>query len=185
MKYFIAYKLEGADAEVVEKLRQEIAANYDVHHALRIPPHLTLYYPFEMEEGRVSDLKKTLEEFAQQQLGFGFLTKGFASFGENVWYIDVEQAQQLIILKENLGKQMTQAMGLLEDTRGHDGVHFHVTLAYKDLTPEKFAAIGKFLATQKVPINYLSLNKITLFRFEQDRWMEEAVFPLGSQLPIE
>lgn len=181
MRYFLAYKLQGPDAEAVEKLRQEISWQYDVHQALRIPPHLTLFYPFEMEEVLEMDLQRVLEEFVLTQKPFSLSANGFSHFEDRVWFIDVEQAQSLISLKKNLVRQIYKKMGILEARRGHNGIHFHITLAYKDVTPEKFVQIGEFLARQSVPIVKLEVNSLTLFRFEQDSWVVAKDFLLQAR----
>lgn len=49
MRYFIAYHLQGAEGEAVDALRQSIASRFDVQAAMKIPPHVTLFNPFETD----------------------------------------------------------------------------------------------------------------------------------------
>ena len=167
MRYFIGYELNGISAELVDGLRVLIANEFSVKEALRYPPHLTLFYPFEAE-GDI--LKECLEKFAETRRGFELKVNGFNSFGEAVWFVDVEQSAELFELKNELVEMMKNQLQISEDTGGRNGTHFHVTLAYKDVTPEKFKLIGEYLKGHLVPIENLEVNSVTLFGRNGENW---------------
>ena len=178
MRYFIAYHLQGEAGELVNQLRVEIAERFGVKAALRIPPHLTLFYPFEMYGVRLAELSKVLAEFAAKQMAFKLEVPGFNYFGEAVWFVDVEQSEELFNLKKQLVDLMGDEMAIEEDQKGRKGVHFHITLAYQDVTPEKFKEIGEFLWDKLVPIDQVYVDAITLMEKKDDIWLPIRSFQL-------
>lgn len=171
MLYFIGYNLQDESAALVDVVRNSIAEKFSVHASLRFPSHLTFLRPFEMDDGFFDDLKRTLSDFASKRSAFEVSTVGFNSFDEAVWFLDVDQKQELFDMKKDLSDLLLQSSLLTEEqvleTRG---VHFHITLAYKDMTPEKFKLIGKYLASLD-PINEkLNINAITLFVNKGQSW---------------
>lgn len=179
MRYFLGYNLAGSSADLVDRLRQSIGRRFDVQSALRIPPHLTLFYPFEWDEG-VERLENVLVKFAERESAFINKISGFGHFGEEVWFIDVEQNAGLFDLKKRLDKVMVEQFNLDENNKGHSGIHFHITLAYKDVTPEKFKLIGEYLSLLDVPIEEISINALTLFELQGDEWKACAEFKFKS-----
>lgn len=180
MRYFIGYHLDGRSAELVDGLRHAIADKFSVQGALRLPPHLSLFYPFEMEESNMGVLGVALAQFAQMKHPFKIKITGFNHFGETVRFIDVEQSEGLFDLKEGLVKVMREKFQKSEDTQGRKDIHFYVTLAYKDVTPEKFKLIGDYLSRQIPPIEVLNINAITLFKYQGEKWEAIRKFDLGN-----
>jgi 2'-5' RNA ligase len=178
MKYFIAYNLEGKDKEVLEVIRDEIAEKFEVKEALNFPPHLTIFPPFDADEKMLGELKNELSKVSKEVPCFGIKTAGFSYFDQAVWYVDVEQKRELMDLKDCLVKIMSEKFSIVPD--GKRGTHFHVTVAYKDLTVEKFKLIGKFLADQKLEIETLEINSISLLKLNEGKWLEMAKFKLAS-----
>jgi len=168
MFYFIGYRLKGSDEASVENLRQRIAQEFDVYAALKIPPHFTLFYPFEL--GDASDVERALVGFAARQEPFTVASEKFASFEPAVWFIEVERGGKAQALRDNL-KSLLGDLGVTEDTKYPEPFHFHITVAYKDLAPDKFAQIGAWLDGRAAPIKKLEIDSITLFEKHDDRWL--------------
>lgn len=180
MFYFIGYNLEGRSAQLVDNLKHSIADKCYVSEALRIPPHLTLFTPFEMEEGGLEHLLRGLTEVSREIDPFTVKITGFNHFGERVWFLDVEQSERLMDLKTKIVKMMAAKFAIPEDTGGRKGVHFHLTLAYKDVTPEKFKLIGDYLEGQDLPIEKLDIGAIVLFEKKAGNWQVISRFGLGN-----
>lgn len=178
MKYFIAYNVEGRRAEILNKIREEVAEKFEVTEALNFPPHLTLFPPFEMEMDRLRELGKELEKVAAEMGNLKVKTKGFNYFDQAVWYVDVEQKQELMDLKDVLVEMMEREFSISPDRKR--GTHFHVTIAYKDLTVEKFKLIGEFLSKIKLEIENFEIDSISLLQQENERWLEVAKFKLSN-----
>lgn len=169
-RYFIGYCLDGKNSELVDKLIKNIAEKFSVTAALRFPAHMTLFYPFEMDKKTVSNLEKSLSRFAQRQTPFQQKVTGYNCFGKAVWFLDVEQDKVLFDLKRGVVKLMREDFQIIEDFEANRDVHFHITLAYKDVTPEKFRLIGQYLKGQNPAIRSLNIDAITLFEYTGTRW---------------
>ncbi|MFA5186262.1 MAG: 2'-5' RNA ligase family protein [Patescibacteria group bacterium] len=176
MSYFIGYRLKGSDEAAVEALRREISEKFDVHAALKIPPHFTLFYPFDFSGPAI--LEQTLVDVAQGQRPFSIQISSFASFPPRVWFIDVGvgTAQDL----RDAVKLAMSGLGVHEDKVFPEPSHYHITLAYKDLTPESFEQIGKRLSERPVPIRGLDIDSITLFEKRADSWFAIRDFPFAA-----
>ncbi len=181
MRYFVGYNLEGDDARMVDELRIEIAEKFSVQGALRLPPHLTIFPPFELEESKKALLVPVLEQFAKKREAFSLAVTDFNHFDETVWFIDVEQSAVLFDLKTQLAGILLENFAVVEDLRGRKGPHFHITLAYKDVTPEKFGIIGEFLKGKKVPVKTLRVGAITLFAHRDEKWLPAGRFGFESE----
>lgn len=180
MPYFIGINLEGESAEEVDKLRHSIAEKFSVQGALRLPPHLTLFYPFEVEQSGLEIVSGALSEIVRDVRSFAVKIMGFNHFDEKVWFLDVEQSEQLLNLRKRLVEIMGVKFGINEDTKGRKDVHFHVTLAYKDVTPEKFKLIGNYLDGQNLPIEMLNVGAITLYEKKTENWAAIEKFDFSA-----
>lgn len=169
-RYFIGYCLDGKNSELVNELISNIAEQFSVKAALRFPAHMTLFYPFEMDKKTVLDLETHLSRFAQSQTPFQQKVTGYNCFGKAVWFLDVEQDKVLFDLKRGLVKLMRDDFQIIEDFEANREVHFHITLAYKDVTPEKFRLIGEYLRKQNPVIRSLNIDAITLLEYTGTRW---------------
>jgi 2'-5' RNA ligase len=179
MPYFIGINLEGESAEAVDKLRHSIAEKFSVRGALRLPPHLTLFYPFEIGEGGLEIVMRALAEIVRDVRSFPVKVDGFNHFDDRVWFLDVEQSERLLNLSKKLAEMMEVKFGISEDSKVGKGVHFHVTLAYKDVTPEKFKLIADYLSNRNPPIEKFDVDAITLFEKKAENWVAVRQFYFG------
>jgi 2'-5' RNA ligase len=179
MRYFIAFHLKGAEGQAVDALREKIASRFDVHAAMKIPPHVTLFNPFDADPAVIEPLKNALRALAAEQPPMSVGITGFNSFDGAVWFLDVEQKPELLTLKEKIASAVRTAAGV-EDRRAGRGTHFHLTLAYKDVTPEAFSAIGAFLRHETLPLTRMTVDAFTLFSYPESRWVSLAEFACGA-----
>ncbi len=180
-KYFVGYALTGRDKEMVDALRKRIAAQCGVRAALHIPPHMTIFRPFETD--RVEPLLHALNDLASRHNSFTLPITGFAAFNEAVWFLDPTQDPALFALKSRIDDAVEASIGMKE-RRLHQGPYFHVTLAYKDVSPDAHRRIRKMIEREPLPIHTLVIDAIALFEQKPDspRWETRAVFRFqGSQ----
>ncbi len=177
MRYLIAYCPTDPEKEAVDILRKEIAATCNVHAALNLPPHITMFSPFETDA--VRPLEATLVRLATTETPFVVPTTRFHSFREAVWYIDVAQTPELFHLKDIIRNAVEKTLGITETTEFK--THFHMTLAYQDVTQEAFRHIGTFLQNKKMPVDIFRINTVTLLKQSKPRhWETHRVFALQS-----
>lgn len=177
MRYFVAYNLPEPEASAVDDLRKEISSRFAVTAALRLPPHLTLAYPFETDD--LSRFEPALSALASAQAAFAVAVTGFGSFDEAVWYLDVEQKKELASLMNGIAEIMDRTLVIAQERRRRD-THFHVTLAYKDVTPEAFRLIGNHLSGMAPPITGITVDALTLLRHEGGKWLPQRTYPFGT-----
>lgn len=179
MRYFLAHLLSGEDAERMQELRRAISKEFHVHAALKIPPHITLVRPFEsvatsdLISDAISDAGDLLEP---QTIG----TRGFAAFGKSVWFLDLEQRKRWFEVKAELEKRLRVSIAWIPEEYDID-VHFHLTLAYKDVEPLVHEQIGRFLKSQPIPIKRVQFDHYSLLQHNGMRWQETERFPLGRR----
>lgn len=178
MRYFIAYAFQDKEKDAIEALRVAIAKKFSVREALKMPPHITLFYPF--ETNNIISLQNTLESFAKTQPSIELQCLGFSSFDQAVWFLDIEQKPELFSLKTRIVEVVEHSLDLLEERNGHD-IHFHCTLAYKDVSPEVFTQIGLSIKQEVIPITHFLLNNLTLFQYSEVGWAPLAVFHLTEK----
>jgi 2'-5' RNA ligase len=178
MRYFIANILSGEDAERTEQLRRSICKQFNVHAALKIPPHITLVRPFESvaTPDLISDAIADVGASFEPQI---ITTREFVAFGKSVWFIDLEQRKRWFEVKAELEKRLRVSIAWIPEEYDIDA-HFHITLAYRDVKPEVHDKIGLFLKTQTVPLKRVNFDSYSLLQHDGMRWQEIERFPLGS-----
>ncbi len=174
-KLFIGYALSGREKIAVDALREKIAQAFGVQAALSIPPHITLFAPFETDgEQR---LAKRMARIAESQTAFAFPVVSFSPFGNKVWFLDPVQDPGLLSLKEQLTAAVKESLNI-DERGGFRLPHFHITLAYRDVSPDAHRLIGEFLRDQPLPIDSVTVDSVTLFERTPDEkgWMAAETF---------
>ena len=165
-RYFIAFALEGAAKAKVTRLRNEISKKFDLHAALKTPPHITLKYPFDTDN--IEPVIQALTTFTKNLKPFPFTLKNFNHFDDRVWYVDVNANPKHRPLQNRIIKLVYKALSLPPEP--HDQYRTpHVTLAYKDLTAEKFALVEKFLANKSINLK-IRFNNISILKLVNNKW---------------
>lgn len=135
--YFIALIPDGELKDGITELKNEIAEKFQSKHALRLPPHITLQIPFNVDEDNESNLVDTLEKFTKKQDPFRVVLSGFGSFNSKVIYIDTLHPQPIIELHEKL-LEVTRDLIEKKPEGEKKEMNPHITLAYRDLSKENF-----------------------------------------------
>ncbi|MBC6111264.1 2'-5' RNA ligase family protein [Pedobacter fastidiosus] len=125
--------------EDIDVIRNEIAAQFNVHESLKRPAHITLYNPVklsskEQEEGFFKKLDEAV--FAPP---FTQVLKNFNSFPPHTIFIDVDHNEGIMNLQAEIKKAL-KPMALLEKA---DQPKFnpHLTIAFKDVKPAVYPLI--------------------------------------------
>lgn len=180
-RYFIAFMVEGEAKKEIDQLREEISKKFDVHAALKIPPHITLIPPF--DTSKINDLADPLEKACTTIEPFPLHIYNFEHFSDCVWYLHIKPSTKLVETRQKLYNIYLKTLAPQDRITLHpenDQRPFtaHITLAYKDLTPEKFRQIQAFLADRKVELR-VSFNNISILKYHQHHWEIEHQFKTG------
>ncbi len=176
-RYFIAILLHDEPKWQIDALRDELAARFSVKEALKIPPHITLYPPFETED--VTALIPKLKEIAEKTKIFSANVTRFHHFDDRVWFVDVEQGAELHALKKRIDGVVDTTVPRSASPRNQRPVHFHITLATKDVGPKAFQALKAFFDAEPLPFSTLPIDNITLLVHQNHAWQAERVFPFS------
>ncbi|PYZ93335.1 hypothetical protein CR194_09075 [Salipaludibacillus keqinensis] len=169
MKYGIAVFPSKKLQDIANSYRKR----YDTKYA-KVPPHLTLKDPFEMEEEKASELVTHLRKVAEQSVPFTLGVYKYSSFYPvtNTIYMKVRENAELTSLHEKLNS------GTLEKKLEHAFVP-HITIGQEMNYDELSDVIGRLeleTINHEETIDRFSL----LYQLENGTWTVYETFLLGK-----
>lgn len=148
--YFFAIILPEELSEKITSIKLEISDKYDTVHALKLFPHITLKVPFEFNRELESQLIEGAENLSLNYPAFNLEFNGFGYFDKKhpVFFIRPEYNHGLNLLQKQIIDYMKSVFPFI--ISGHDrNFNPHVSLAYRDLSPENFVRLKKEFEGQK------------------------------------
>ena len=173
-KYFIGLLLPPAFESQFTKLKQGIAAQFQVKHALQSPAHLTLKMPFRYKEAKEKELGLRLTTLLETQAPFQLQLLGIGHFGRRNIHQQVATSESLVQLQMTLRSFCKRSLHLVEELSDRN-FQPHVTLAYKDLKPTHFEEVLAY-ARKNVSQGEFLVEQAYLLKKVEGRW--KAVAPL-------
>lgn len=167
MEIAINALLDPAPYNLVRQLQTEIAQHFPTEATLKLEPHITVKYAFPISD--LSDVTNYFYQLAKSTSAIPFTITGIETFPTKVIFLNIAPNNSLSNLHMRLLKETKKQFGAsAAEFEGND-LHFHITLAYKDITNEAFPKIKDFLAKRSV--NYSgTLTKLGLYlRLTPDR----------------
>jgi 2'-5' RNA ligase len=175
MKYFVGYLIRGQAAKWHTALSDDIANKFNIWRISdKNPPHITIYYPFEIED--ISRVKNFLNGWISDHRMLGSVSiSGFDRFEERVVFVKVRINDDTEKEIQKLQKALCE-IAPLRDTRADQlGWHPHATLAYK-IPEEKINEIWRYVKTLDTPKFVIPFDNISIFKWEVDKWtIEESL----------
>lgn len=166
--YFIALLPDEIISAEVTAFKRYMQAHFGAAHALRSPPHLTLFPPFQWAPSREAELENALVAFSAQQQALTLRLKGFNCFAPRVIYVDVVPNEALSALQRALLRHLARTVRL-EDKRAQR-FHPHITIAHRDLSEAMFEPAWAHFST--VPYERACLiEALTLLKLQEGRWV--------------
>lgn len=137
--------LDPPSYNYVRNLQVKIYKLFGVKEPLKLEPHFTIKYSFKIND--LTALESYFDELVKLTKGFEVTLNGIDTFDneKNVIFIDVEENNILTQLHLKIIKDLSQKFSA--NVREFEGekLHFHVTLAYKDINKETFQEIKEYL----------------------------------------
>ena len=174
MKYFIGYLIQGEAADWHAQKAKEISAKFNTWKIYeKIPPHITLYRPFDLENIQpVLDVLQTWSN--HQSSGSSFLMSDFDRFDDRVVFVKIETNQAIQKMVVNLKRELKLIPNI--PAEDYPNWHPHATLAER-VTTEEIEKIWNHVSTLDKPKFSLPFDNMTLFSNAGDRvWKIEKVF---------
>lgn len=161
----------------LEGIRQGFANKYKCKAALRNPIHITLIPPFHADEDNEQQLMKALVPFAANNKGFAINLKGYGSFPKNkVVFIKAIADRRLKQFHADMMKAFKEHLPDI-NLITFDKFSPHITLGYRDLTPEYFEAALQDLQN-KVYENYWQVDGFQLWKRTENQWINIHAYNL-------
>ncbi len=175
--FFVAVVPNAQIQQEVTTFKEYLAKNFGASHALKSPPHITLFAPFKWASGRVDTLRSALTDFAKNAKHFRIALKNFNVFAPRVLYIDVAPNEELAHLARQLEKYLEEHLYLKSDRR--HSFHPHMTIAHKDLKRWLFPQAWAHFSQQSYERSF-PVEKITLLKHNGVQWEVFEEFPLAE-----
>ena len=173
--FFIALVPPFEIREEVSQLKEIAADKFNSAHALKSPPHITLYPPFKLASEQTNLLLNNLRIFSQSRSSFHLFLNNFNTFAPKVIYIDVERNESLIELQQKLLALMSEKLDLRQSDR--HGFNPHMTIAFRDLKPAVFSEAWSFFSKKKFE-RFFPVDTIYLLKHNGKVWEVFESFPL-------
>lgn len=172
-KYFMGIVIPGEGQTKIETIKQDLRARHNLRGALRSAAHITLHRPFEWKESRENELIRKLSEFDLAG-NFTLELSNFDVFAPRVIFVNVLKNEELFLLHEQLAHYAQKNLKLLNEINDRRGFHPHVTVAFRDLKPNRFETVWQEFKTQAFDFSF-QYTGFSLLKLEQ-RWEEIAFF---------
>lgn len=165
--FFIALIPPKEIKEEVTQFKLYASRHFNASHALKSPPHITLFPPFVWPKEKESFLKDALENFGQLHSAVPVELRHFNSFGQRVIFVDVLFTEELNDLRNSLVLYLKQQIDLNHsDSRPF---HPHMTLAFKDLKPAFFSKAWNYFSQLTFERNFVA-DELFLLRHDGVKW---------------
>ncbi len=175
--YFVAVLPSEDISKEVTAFKRYVEAHFGASHALKSPPHITLFPPFKRKETEEAPLISVLEAFAQEQCPFYLQFKGFNCFAPRVLFVDVVPNTMLKSMQKALEEHFEDILHLRSD-RPHN-FNPHLTIAHKDLSRTQFYPAWAHFSTQSYE-RACMIESIVLLKHNGRVWVPYREFGLGG-----
>jgi 2'-5' RNA ligase len=172
--YYLAVLPSTRVSEQVTALKMFASANFQTHHALRSPPHVTLIPPLHLGEAQLISLRQDLHSVAAQTRPFFLHFPGFGRFEERVIFLRVAPCVPLVTLQLALRDLMPPRKSTSRP------FHPHMTIAHRDIAPDVFSSAFLHFALNGFS-EYSLISSFALLKLVNHQWVVSAVFPFGNR----
>jgi 2'-5' RNA ligase len=176
-RFFIALLPPDFIQDQVRQIQYDFKARYSSKAALKAPPHITLIPPFELSSDRIEQLQIELEKFAKTRSPFTINLSGFAAFPPLVIYLNVAPNTVLPDLYTNIAATLANTLDIIDPYASRPFVP-HMTVAFRDLTPENFELAWAEFRDRKIYFAFEAIN-LTLLAHDEQKWnvLSNFTFP--------
>lgn len=176
--YFAALLPPPNLMEEIRQLKLKIKEKVGASHALKLPAHITLLPPFEMESQGEIGLFDILGSVSNVSTVFEIELEGFGSFRQRVIFIDVGNPEKV----KQLQRKLLRSTLTITGANPEGSFHPHVTLATRDLGVLDFNTAWPEFRNKAYSSNFMA-TAITLFKHNGKTWDILKEFPLIDGFP--
>jgi len=151
-----------------QELRLRLVAQFGLSVNLNVPAHITIKYPFLVED--IDEIERVVQEFCNSQAQTGWFLQGFNHFINNdsyVVFIDVVSPAETRIAHSKFLDKLRDVSWIQWGHFDTADLHYHVTLATHGLTAENFESVWSFLNQQRKPNFKVFFDNLAFVQIEE------------------
>ncbi|NEQ22092.1 MAG: 2'-5' RNA ligase family protein [Microcoleus sp. SIO2G3] len=175
-RFFIALVPPLEIQDYANEIKEYFAQTYDSRAAQKSPPHITLQPPFEWQLDELPLLEQSLKTFAQSRTPVPITLQRFGAFVPRVIFINVLKTPELLTLQNELMTYCKASLGIIEPVSKTRPFAPHMTVAFRDLTKQKFRAAWSEFQHRTLEFEFTA-TELTLLIHDGRRWNVSASFP--------
>lgn len=162
-------------------LKQEFAERFASRHALKSPPHITLFPPFQWPLDRVAQFDD-LAELARQHPAIALTLSGFGAFVPRVIYARPLTTPALVALHRDLHQFLADRFDLVDPMAAKRPFAPHLTLAFRDLSKANFRRAWPEFQERALQAEFVAAQ-LTLLQHNGHCWEIAREWPLAVRSP--
>ena len=159
-------------------IKQEFATRFASQHALKSPPHITVFPPFRWPLAGIDRLE-CLAELARQHAPLGIPLSGFGAFAPRVIYARPLKVPALLALHRELQIFLAERFDLVDPMAKKRPFSPHVTLAFRDLSEANFRAAWPEFEARSLQAEFVA-TELTLLQHNGRHWEIAREWPLAG-----
>jgi 2'-5' RNA ligase len=167
-------------SEEIDDIRKELSEQYKIFAALKPPVHITLYRPVNVPESFEPQLIKLLQPVGDEHRPFTLDLLNFGSFNIQTIYISAAKNPYLGELQKDISAVYYRNKIDPKEVKGNTTFHPHLTVAYRDIPPEKFPEIWGGLKNRKFKRSF-TVGHFALMKHDGKQWQRLREFELRKQ----
>ena len=162
----------------VRNLQTKIYELFSAKDTLKLEPHFTLKYKF--ETNGLKGVEDYFDELLERTESFEVHLNGINTFedGDKVIFLNVEKSETLTNLHLKVLGDLSQKFQVMPGEFEGKDLHFHITLAYKDISDETFQQILEYLKDEKPTFRFMA-KRLALYLLP-DSNINWFIYKIGS-----
>ena len=176
--YFIAIIPPQPIKNDIQQIKETFAHTYNVYHALKSPPHITLIPPFKLSDSDGSKLSEFLNHFARDVEPFNLTIDNYACFKPRVIFLKPILNDALADLYDQSSKRFFEVFPVGKPSKRP--FHPHLTIAFRDLKPGTFRKAW-LECKNKIFQASFSVDRLFLLKHNGKRWEASEEFSFRNK----
>jgi 2'-5' RNA ligase len=183
--YFIALISRRELREKITAIKHDFATRFNSRTALKVYPHITLKAPFKLAASAHNELMKWFTDLHVLQQSFTVQLKNFDAFNNKknpVIFVRPVITKDLQSLQQQIIASFSSAFPALLHPVDKE-FHPHITVAYRDLTPEMFTKAWSEYQHKTFDASF-DVDAVYLLQHDSKKWNIIATHNLNEAVAL-
>lgn len=180
--YCIAVLLPDSLEELILQLKREIAGRFNTVAALKPTCQITMQDTFLYDDKNLSRLTTRLNETFCESAPFDVELQNFGAFPAHTIFAAVRNFAPFQKLREMLFWKLRAEGSLSDAAIGSRQITPHVTVAYRDLSEEKFAQAWIDFSQRELSASFVAASAHLMEH--RGKWRSVREFPFSGQADL-